>query len=1050
MTSGSFLPHDGSPPNYPSSPPTKRDLKSWWKSFKMPKHQDPANASRPTGIFGVPLRQSITYANVAISLVDEDNRSYIYGYVPIVVAKCGVFLKERATGVEGIFRLSGSEKRIKELKTIFDSPDRYGKGLVWEGYTVHDAANVLRRYLNDLPEPVVPLDLYEKFRQPLKGAIMRAPSYNEGSHLLQNVDPNHVITSYQHLITELPPLNRQLLLYLLDLLAVFAAKADENRMNSQNLAAIFQPGMLSHPDHDMLPEEYRLNQSVIIFLIENQDHFLIGMQGTEADEQTVQAVQHGVPQRVELVGGAPSMHTSPSLARSSSNASAGAESVRRDGKLRRNRSVSSRHSRQGSGVRTPRTPTIITAPSSGGGLGRSNTVPSKRSPGIANTRHARDMPREGSTPLGVISDGMVYSDNTANPPSRSKTLRVKGHAIPSPIPVDNASTSSLSPSPLSYGESFRDGRREPTMIVKQRPTTSSADSSERRQLNKLRKKRIPDSANPSAQSSSTSLSQTVSVSTAHETMNALDSTGADPTSQFTARPRQPDSAINASPVVPTANESWSNPVPPPTRQVLHVPSEEHVLVRPARPVEAQADCPPRPTLLTQAALSIPPARPTESTLSVQSAQPLTSTPQPTAQSAVLPPASPLLNVQPRQTRTRASSLISAASDSLLKSKKSPPTSLHSSFNEGSDIDQIDELSRSGALNPGPASSDEADREKKRRWRLSRPRKEDMQGFIAPITSRIAMGLNNADSNSTSVGGGQIRGQEGVVNDSSDGDQHSGNEEQRPIDWIKNKYRDVREIVDQKIADQRRPKSPPPPIETMFAFNASFTAVSQTRGRSIDLPRHDASVESPIDQAAISQEHSPIQMSPQTQVQAEPSPALPPRPRNSEDSTKPMLQPQKPQDEYWAPMLPPRRSQDDHKIPVRARKPVPGQVSGSSANSVPHSPSIASISEVNPSVVPETLTQRAIVSSANSPGFSTEPAPAPIMTLVAAAVPALEEVSPVDENEDDDVLDFPVAVSPIADDEEIVPTKDAQQPVNGEHVPLVPATQTASYETKLTN
>ena len=47
------------------------------------------------GIFGVPLRQSITYANVAISLVDAEGKSYIYGYVPIVVAKCGVYLKEK-------------------------------------------------------------------------------------------------------------------------------------------------------------------------------------------------------------------------------------------------------------------------------------------------------------------------------------------------------------------------------------------------------------------------------------------------------------------------------------------------------------------------------------------------------------------------------------------------------------------------------------------------------------------------------------------------------------------------------------------------------------------------------------------------------------------------------------------------------------------------------------------------------------------------------------------------------------------------------------------
>jgi hypothetical protein len=58
------------------------------KYFKVAGHQ---------GIFGVPLRESITYANVAISLVDSEGKSYIYGYVPIVVAKCGVYLKEKGT-----------------------------------------------------------------------------------------------------------------------------------------------------------------------------------------------------------------------------------------------------------------------------------------------------------------------------------------------------------------------------------------------------------------------------------------------------------------------------------------------------------------------------------------------------------------------------------------------------------------------------------------------------------------------------------------------------------------------------------------------------------------------------------------------------------------------------------------------------------------------------------------------------------------------------------------------------------------------------------------
>lgn len=54
-----------------------------------------AEPEKPRGIFGVPLQESIKYANVAISLFNEEGESYIYGYVPIVVAKCGVFLKEK-------------------------------------------------------------------------------------------------------------------------------------------------------------------------------------------------------------------------------------------------------------------------------------------------------------------------------------------------------------------------------------------------------------------------------------------------------------------------------------------------------------------------------------------------------------------------------------------------------------------------------------------------------------------------------------------------------------------------------------------------------------------------------------------------------------------------------------------------------------------------------------------------------------------------------------------------------------------------------------------
>lgn len=73
-------------------------LPSLRSAFSSSSHANPFLCrAAPQGIFGVPLQTSIRYANVAISLFNEQGQSYIYGYVPIVVAKCGVYLKEKGT-----------------------------------------------------------------------------------------------------------------------------------------------------------------------------------------------------------------------------------------------------------------------------------------------------------------------------------------------------------------------------------------------------------------------------------------------------------------------------------------------------------------------------------------------------------------------------------------------------------------------------------------------------------------------------------------------------------------------------------------------------------------------------------------------------------------------------------------------------------------------------------------------------------------------------------------------------------------------------------------
>ncbi|KAI7091460.1 RhoGAP-domain-containing protein [Hortaea werneckii] len=517
----------------------KRDLASWWKNFKRG-DKKAQETQAPSGIFGVPLQQSIRYANVAISLYNDEGQSYIYGYVPIVVAKCGVYLKEKATDVEGIFRLAGSEKRIKELKVAFDSPDRYGKGLDWTGYTVHDAANILRRYFNQLPEPIIPLEFYQRFRQPLRnhqaqavGAIeAQGPSVGDFNH-------DAAIKAYQGLITELPPLNRQLLLYILDLLAVFASKSDLNKMTTANLAAIFQPGILSHPQHDMAPQEYRLSQDVLIFLIENQDSFLIGMPGTGADPETVREVQSGTPVKQPTTPTTPT-RSKTVVGRSSSNASAGADSVRKWGNLRRNVSVSSKNSKRSEGGPTPITSSIGSPATPTSSVHRSNTVPSRRAGSAAYShRFSREKTSDPPTPSPSavsaaeqvapkqesVQAAPTATSTAPSYPQAPEVISASSSEATTPMAMAGVTSSSATQgdyvtpkkdtTPLlapSIASSEPRTERSPSTnassghgflnIFKQSPTS---DNEGGRKPNKLQKKRIPGSALSSAQSSAQSL-----------------------------------------------------------------------------------------------------------------------------------------------------------------------------------------------------------------------------------------------------------------------------------------------------------------------------------------------------------------------------------------------------------------------------------------------------------------------------------------------------------------------------------------------------------------
>ncbi|KAF8926719.1 hypothetical protein BGZ58_010965 [Dissophora ornata] len=238
----------------------KGSFKKWWKNI--------TGTKAVKGLFHIDLVDSIIYAGVPVNYT-VNGQTRCQGYIPTIVSKCGWLLKEQATHTRGIFRVSGSAKRVADLQLIFDTPPKYGSQLDWTGYTIHDASNVLRRYLNHLPDPVITLEYYEKFRDVHRNLT----------------DEQEQIAAYQELMSKLPPPHSCLLMYLLDLLALFAHHCEDNLMDSKNLASVFQPGVLSHPNHAMSPGEYMTSAAVLKFLIDHQSSFTMPTPNIDEEDE---------------------------------------------------------------------------------------------------------------------------------------------------------------------------------------------------------------------------------------------------------------------------------------------------------------------------------------------------------------------------------------------------------------------------------------------------------------------------------------------------------------------------------------------------------------------------------------------------------------------------------------------------------------------------------------------------------------------------------------------------------------------------------------------
>ncbi|XP_052598101.1 rho GTPase-activating protein 4 isoform X3 [Peromyscus californicus insignis] len=171
--------------------------------------------------------------------------------VPPVVESCIRFINLNGLQHEGIFRVSGAQARISEIRDAFER----GEDPLVEGCTAHDldsVAGVLKLYFRSLEPPLFPLDMFNEL---LASAELEAVG--------ERVEP------VSHLLSRLPRPVLVVLRYLFTFLNHLTQYSDENMMDSYNLAVCFGPTLLPVPaGQDPVALQGRVNQLVQTLILQ--------------------------------------------------------------------------------------------------------------------------------------------------------------------------------------------------------------------------------------------------------------------------------------------------------------------------------------------------------------------------------------------------------------------------------------------------------------------------------------------------------------------------------------------------------------------------------------------------------------------------------------------------------------------------------------------------------------------------------------------------------------------------------------------------------------
>ena len=187
------------------------------------------------------VNPELTFGMPLLTIVTRSKKRGWASDVPVLVVTLIQFLRDNdGVNVEGIFRMSGDQNSIKQLKSRFNSEADHSIVIPKET-DVHVVTGTLKYFLRDLESALIPITCNSLLR-----AILALNGIKEK------------VIGFKKLVEGLPKENAATLQYILKYLSQIAANSSVNLMTTQNLAVVFgpcfirsEPNAIAFQDADM-------------------------------------------------------------------------------------------------------------------------------------------------------------------------------------------------------------------------------------------------------------------------------------------------------------------------------------------------------------------------------------------------------------------------------------------------------------------------------------------------------------------------------------------------------------------------------------------------------------------------------------------------------------------------------------------------------------------------------------------------------------------------------------------------------------------------------